>query len=88
MNKQTEYYKLAEKIDNNIDGIWYCCDDLPEIESRKFHNMFCPHLDGSQFFKPLIYAWMGQPFHLSTTKEDNEHRIIALLLMHEMEINP
>lgn len=89
MTKRTAYYDLAEMIANDIHGYWFCCDDLPKLQSKEFYNMFYPHLDGgSQFIEPLGYAWMGQCTSISTTQEDNEHRIIALLLMHEMEVNP
>ena len=88
VSKRTEYLDLAERIANNIEyDQWYCCSNLSEINTEKFYDMFFPHIDGgSQFFQPLFLSWMS--CINSTEKEDNEHRVIALLLMHEMEVNP
>ena len=84
---KTEYYKLAKRIANRIDGFWYCCLRLPYTECQKFSKMFCPHLDrGSQFFNPGDSGWMADDNESYT--QDNEHRVIALLLMHEMTVNP
>jgi hypothetical protein len=87
VSKRTQYLELAERIADDIYLIWFCCEFLKGNDRNNFFEMFCPHLDGgSQFFQPLFSAWMSTVG--GTYKEDNEHRIIALLLMHEMEVNP
>jgi hypothetical protein len=85
-SKRTEYLELAERIADDVYGQFYCCKILKENERHDFYHMFCPHLDGgSKFFYPSFFAWMSDVD--GTYKENNEHRIIALLLMHEMTTN-
>lgn len=82
----TPYYELAERIANNIEGHWYCCTDLPSYNASKFKILFRPTESELKEYGHVWEVWMAQ--HGLTEKQDNEFRILALLFMHEMTVNP
>lgn len=81
--KSTPFLELAEKIANNIDTYWFCCNSLKDGKSKTYFKAY---------FKPTITekfeynhladdAWMTDIE--CSVKQNNEFRILALLICHE-----
>lgn len=85
--KRTAYYNLAKKIGNNDDyWNWFCCNNLEGDERQKFIDTYQEDAISSKIHNANRYVWMAE--ENTTDKEDNNLRVIALLLLHEMEVNP
>ena len=55
----TEFRKLSERIGKDINGWWYCCNDLPKKEANFFEKWFKPTLEERREYGHLYGAWMG-----------------------------
>lgn len=82
----TEYYQLAERIGNDLNGCWYCCADLPDKEAAEFAAMYEDDARASEIHTAGWAVWMAD--YNTTSEQDNALRVLALLLMHEMTVNP
>ena len=40
--KKSPYRELAERIEGNIEGRWFCCKDLPKENAKTFQGVFHP----------------------------------------------
>ena len=79
MGNKTEYYKLAERIANDIECLWWCCANLPNKKTQHFASVFYPSRVEQKKYKLRSLGWMG-----SENKSDeynNNFRILALLFM-------
>lgn len=80
----TQYLKLAKKIANSIEIGWFCCLDLKH--PRQFTKLFRPTNHELNIYNHDHVVWMSE---LGVKrKHKNNFRILALLFMHEMTINP
>ena len=79
MENKTQYYKLAEKIASDIEGRWFCCNDLPLKYAGEFEFIFRPSLNEVREYDHYYGGWMGGL--CMTRKQNNELRILALLFM-------
>jgi hypothetical protein len=84
--KKTPYYKLAERIAKNINGVWYCCNDLPVDYADTFEFVYRPSPKEEREYRHYNGGWMGEI--CAPIQQDNNLRILALLFMHELTINP
>ena len=78
----TEFRKLSERIGKDINGWWYCCNDLPKKEANFFEKWFKPTLEERREYDHLYGAWMGREATLKS--EDNNLRILALLFAEQI----
>ena len=81
-DNMTPFKELAERIEEDPHGWWFCCIDLPEKPSDFFSNFFEPTQEEKSEYHVLYTSWMG---HESTTvQQDNLDRITALLFADQL----
>lgn len=80
----SEYLKLAEKIADDIDGFCWICTALPENEAMQFEKMFMPTQEIKIKYNHKQLGWMGE--NGKSWNENNNLRILALCLMHEISL--
>lgn len=79
--KKSPYRELAERIEGNIEGRWFCCKDLPKENAKTFQGVFHPSPSELKQYNHIREVWMGA--RNTTQEQDNGLRILALLFMDE-----
>lgn len=89
--KSTPYLELAEKIAENIELVWFCCVQLPYQYRQLLEYLYKPSLkERKQYGMNMPLPSVSDPFLCSNYPNwvaDNEFRILALLLCHEIYLS-
>lgn len=78
----TEFRKLAKEIEEDIDGIWLCCIDLPKEKVEFFVKYFRPTDKEQKEYNQHYHIWMGEIGQSRVS--DNNLRILALLFAEQL----
>lgn len=78
----TEFRRLAERIADNIDDVWFCCVDLPEEQVEFFTEWFKPTLEEMDMYNHTDFLFMSE---LGVSRIDNNNfRILSLLFAEQL----
>lgn len=78
----TEFRRLAERIAEDIYGIWFCCNELHKSEKDFFSRWFMPSIDELITYGHSEKSWMHE--YGKSLSENNNIRILALLFAEQL----